>query len=162
MPSVMYMDGLRSTFAALNDPKDVNYLNYLFVDATLTTPGLVVLAMAITVILGVATEFIMSVRRKQMADCARAVRAAAPRPGTAENAPLLGVSGGSAVPLGKKLLIALLYMLQMLFVYAIMMVVMTYSLELIGSLILGLGVGYVFFADWSGGEGVEHGADCHP
>ena len=62
-------------------------LNFLFVDWTLDTPLKILLAMLATFFLGVATELVVSIRKRKMRECMRMARQ--PGSGSSNNAPLL-------------------------------------------------------------------------
>lgn len=96
---VMYMDGFRSSFAALHSGPEP--LNFLFLDLTLNTPLKIALAMVASLLLGVVTEFVVNLRRKQTGECVRLARRA--RGASSNSTPLLG-----AVPISKKLIVALM------------------------------------------------------
>lgn len=128
-PISMYMDG----FAGWSDPNQP-CVAFLHRDAALTTPWLMVCALACTVAMGTSVEYLASVRRWRVAT---------------QDAAIAGYveCGGSAVTAARviRAQILFLYLVQVAAGYLLMLISMTYHAVLFAGVVGGLVMGHAMF-----------------
>ena len=128
-PISMYMDG----FAGWSDPKQP-CVAFLHRDAALTTPWLMVCALACTVAMGTSVEYLASVRRWRVAT---------------QDAAIAGYveCGGSAATAVRviRVQILFLYLVQVAAGYLLMLISMTYHAVLFAGVVGGLVLGHAMF-----------------
>ena len=129
----MYMEGFKFTLANNDEP----CLNLFFPDWTLDTPDKFYAAVGAVFLLAIAVEGISALRYKIV----RSVK---------------GVHRRAAPSQALRLVVTVLHGLQGLLGYLLMLSIMTFSVELLFAVVLGLAVGYGVFFQYEEALGRVH------